>query len=85
MTRPLSHTVATRLPAAVALLFVWTTLLCARLRRTYAQHRDLLRAAPERGSISVEKAVITAVSLGLALALMAAITAVVNKYTGMIR
>ena len=49
--------------------------LTAALRRRLAQ----LRSASDRGLTTVEVALITAVLLGLATALLVAITAVVNK------
>jgi hypothetical protein len=42
------------------------------------------RAEAEEGSETTEKAVITAIALGLAVGLGAAITAVVHKYQGQI-
>ena len=42
------------------------------------------RAGVEEGSETTEKAVITAIALGLAVGLGAAITAVVHKYQGQI-
>lgn len=82
MARRPTRTIGVR---TVRLLLAWTALAWSMLAAAAAKRCAALRAEPERGSISVEKAVITAISLGLALALMAAITAVVNKYTGMIK
>jgi Flp pilus assembly pilin Flp len=51
-----------------------------------AQHRlRQLRADGERGATVVEYAIITAIALGLAVGLGAAITAVVHKYQGKIK
>lgn len=55
--------------------------LAAAVRRRYAR----LRAAREAGLTTVEVAIITAVLLGLATALVAAITVVVNRNTNKIK
>ena len=86
-----------RLP--VRLLSVWTVLtawtatvagltetaviaaLGTAIRRRYGR----LRAAREAGLTTVEVAIITAVLLGLATALVAAIAVVVNRNTGKIK
>lgn len=66
---------------AVLLVLVWalvTTRLCLQTRWNNLSFDD-------RGSETTEKAVLTAIGLGLALGLGAAITAVVTKYQGQIQ
>jgi len=90
LTRP--SAAAGRLRVAGLLLAVWlaTTAelesavlsgLAAAIRRRIHQ----LRTARDRGLTTVEVALITAVLLGLATALLVAITAVVNKNKNKIR
>jgi hypothetical protein len=97
-TNPFPDRSPRRLPAR--LLPVWTVLtawwaatvagltetaviaaLAESLRRRFAR----LRATREAGLTTVEVAIITAVLLGLATALVAAITVVVNRNTGKIK
>ncbi|WP_034274364.1 hypothetical protein [Haloechinothrix halophila] len=71
-----SDTVAARTRHALALLALACVSLPGRLEGRWRQ----ARASGDRGSETVEKAVIVAVALGLAVGLAAAITAVVNSY-----
>lgn len=64
-------------------LAVATTVVAAWLV-TSPQLSQRTRAEVEEGSETTEKAVITAIALGLAVGLGAAITAVVHKYQGQI-
>lgn len=59
-------------------------LMTARITITTLAHRHI-RDVNDEGSETTEKAVLTAVVLGLALGLGAAIAAVVHRYQGQIR
>lgn len=85
MTRSTSRVSHPRLSKPLLALAAWALVALSRAGTTVMARWRELRAEPERGSISVEKAVITAISLALALGLMAAIGAVVAKYQGMIK
>lgn len=74
------HPVAARTRHALALL----TVACVSLPGWLDDRWRQARASGDRGSETVEKAVIVAVALGLAVGLAAAITAVVNNYQGQI-
>ena len=81
-----------RIATAVGVLAVLAGLVLADLTAGLAGLRaavrrglERMRATPEAGLTSVEVAIITAVLLGLATALTAAITAVVNRNTSKIK
>lgn len=75
-THRILHRLHAHLALAATTVTVWLT-VGPRL-----PHRS--RAEVEQGSETTEKAVITAIALGLAVGLGAAITAVVHKYQGQI-
>lgn len=56
-----------------------------RLADAARRRRRLVSAAPDRGLATVEVAILAAVLLGLATALLVAITAVVNRHVSQIK
>jgi MFS family permease len=72
---------ASRFSMALSLLFVACLALAARLSDRW----DQARASGDRGSETVEKAVIAAILLAAALGLTAAITGVIGDYKGRIQ